>query len=699
MCCLQSPGESEKRPLSRIHALRGTRAPAHRKAPLHSSGSAVGSLFLWLLSFGEANESNRGALPLSASKSSRRRRRHNYTNMTRQTLAALFTLILALTAAPPTHAALENQVKNNPSPYLAMHGNDPVRWQLWSAQTLERARKENKLLFVSVGYFSCYWCHVMQRESFLNADVARVLNEHFIPVKVDRELDPALDAQLLQFVARFRGSAGWPLNVFLTPDGYPLLGGVYFPQKEFLTVLTRLAAQWKEDHAQLSQIARAAAQETQQAAVTTAASLPPDAATTWPDALVRQSLDIADRLSGGFGEQSKFPMSAQLLALLEIQERRRDPDLGEFLRLTLQRMADLGLRDHLGGGFFRYTVDPTWHTPHFEKMLYDNALLARVYLRATTVLQAPEFDSVWRTTLDFVLERLRAPGGGYVSSLSAVDARGAEGAYYLWDENTLRQTLNDAELAIAREVWNFKGSPPFEGGYLPAQETTVEQAAKNLNVSSASALQHLEDARVKLRRARDRRSLPVDTKVIAAWNGLLLTALSEAAARPASDRYRVAAQQLRDHLVGVLMQDGVLLRVRAADNVQTPATIEDYAYVAAGLLSYARRFDGKSERELARKLVDGAWQRFHAEAGWQLGEASLLPAPPAAALIEDGALPSPTAVLLRVAFELAEEGKDEALRARAASALAQGQATVAAQVFNYASHVPLAGYVQKAAAR
>ena len=324
----------------------------------------------------------------------------------RMTLRNHIMLYLALLAlvTTSTHAALENQLKHHPVPYLAMHAEDPVHWQQWNAQTLERARRENKPLFVSVGFFSCYWCHVMQRESFRDIEVARILNASFIPVIVDRELDPALDAQLLQFVERFRGSAGWPLNVFITPQGHPILGGVYFPRLEFLAVLTRLAERWKSESGQLSLLAEQAARELPPSP--TAPALTRAAATA---ALINQALELADHLSGGFGEQSKFPMSAQLLALLATYEAQHDTRLGEHLQLTLERMAALGLRDHLSGGFFRYTTDPAWHTPHFEKMLYDNALLATVYLRAARIFKRPDFERVARETLDFMLTRMRAP--------------------------------------------------------------------------------------------------------------------------------------------------------------------------------------------------------------------------------------------------------------------------------------------------
>jgi len=589
-------------------------------------------------------------------------------------------IALCAVATTPTRAALENQLKNNPAPYLAMHGEDPVHWQQWNAQTLERARRENKLVFVSVGFFSCYWCHVMQRESFRDAEVARVLNELFIPVIVDRELDPVLDAQLLQFVERFRGSAGWPLNVFITPQGHPILGGVYFPRQEFLAVLARLAERWKNESEQLSALAEQAAREPLPAA---SAPAPTSAAAT--AALIRQALELADRLSGGFGEQSKFPMSAQLLALLATYETQPDARLGEHLQLTLDRMAALGLRDHLSGGFFRYTADPAWRTPHFEKMLYDNALLATVYLRAARIFQRPDYERVARETLDFMLTRMRDPQGGFYASLSAVDELGVEGAYYLWNEPTLQTVLDEGDSAAARAVWNMKGVPPFEAGYLPVPERDFEHVAAELNLTVEQVRQRVDNARKKLLAVREQRQLPVDTKIIAGWNGLALIALSEAAALPGGAAYGVAARELRGYLVTSLLRNGELLRTHAGN----AAVLEDYAYVTAGLLRYTAWSKNTADRVTAGKLVRTAWRRFYRPTGWVLTDHSVLPNPVGRVWVEDGALPSPSAWLIAVSLQLANESGDAVLKRSALDALARGGYLVTTQAFNYAGHVPL----------
>ncbi len=312
----------------------------------------------------------------------------------------LLTLLLLL--LPGLSPALTNQLIEHPSPYLAMHGDDPVQWQEWGEEALERARKENKLLFISSGYFACHWCHVMQRESYRNPQVAAFLNRHFIPVKVDRELQPALDAHLIEFVRRTRGHAGWPLNVFLTPAGYPLYGLTYSPKAQFSALLLRLEGAWDKQPEQLTEMARRAALEMEESKPASADGGVIDSRKL-QQGLVTMALAMGDDLVGGFGAQNRFPMAPQWLVLLDVQASSKDEDLQALAQLTLDQMANLGLRDHLQGGFFRYTVDPAWQTPHFEKMLYTQALLSRLYIRAAHLFDRPDYLQVAADTLDFTL--------------------------------------------------------------------------------------------------------------------------------------------------------------------------------------------------------------------------------------------------------------------------------------------------------
>ena len=366
-------------------------------------------------------------------------------------------------------AALENQLRQHPSPYLALHGNDPVAWQEWNAASVERARREGKLLYLSIGYFSCHWCHVMQRESYQNAQIARTLNEHVIPVKVDRELEPALDARLIEFAEKTRGMSGWPLNVFVTPDGHPLYATLYHPPEEFHKILLRIEQLWRTDRARLTALARIEAVAPQGPGKPEANAAQ---ARALADQVVAEALKAADSVQGGFGEQSKFPQSPQLAFLLAHYERTsvlsraegQDPRLKEFLLLTLDAMAGNGLQDHLGGGFFRYTVDPSWKTPHFEKMLYDNAQLARLYRNAARVFGRDDYRHIASRTLDFMLRELSAPSGAFIAALSALDDRGVEGGYYLWNTADLEKLLAPEEPASYRLFDGMRDAATVETG-------------------------------------------------------------------------------------------------------------------------------------------------------------------------------------------------------------------------------------------
>ncbi len=599
----------------------------------------------------------------------------------RQAIRSLALILLLVATAIPCRAALENQVKNDPVPYLSMHGEDMVHWQKWNAATLQRAREEKKPLFLSIGFFACYWCHVMQRESFRDAEISTLLNTHFIPVIIDRELEPELDAQMIEFVEHYRGSAGWPLNVIVTPEGYPLLGGVYFPRQELRTLLVRLSQSWSTKAEDLSKLARAAAQPPKSESVTT----DNPGSQKLADELVKQSLQIADRVSGGFGEQSKFPMSSQLLALLRLKLVAQDGKLNGFLRDTLASMARYGLRDHLSGGFFRYTTDPNWRTPHFEKMLYDQAQLARVYLRGAKKFGVREYETIARETLDFALGTMRTSNGLFVSSLSAVDERGDEGAYYIFDRATLASLLDSNELAAVRKYYSLSDAPAFEHGDLLIPQLAIADVAKALDRDEATTKSLLDSALMKLRNDRSRRSLPVDTKQIAAWNGLMLAALSEAGQFTGEKRYRDAAQTLHDAILKNFWQSGALLRTPRADR----GTLEDYAYVADGMLVYARMFDSKPDLDFVKELVGAAWKKFFRESAWSISELSLLPMQAGRTAFEDGALPSPSAVLLSTTLTISKQTESKELELKAVDALRRAWPIVLDNAFSYASYVAL----------
>ncbi len=588
--------------------------------------------------------------------------------------AAVSALVFVTGSTGVSAAALTNQLKAHPSPYLALHGTDPVAWQDWNEAAVARARREGKLLYLSIGYFSCHWCHVMQRESYRNGEIARYLNDRFVPVKIDRELEPALDARLSEFAESTRGMSGWPLNVFLTPDGHPLYALLYAPPAEFLDTLKKLQDLWLRDPDALRRLARAEARPARGPG-------PPrvDAARTraYATNIVEAARAQADTIHGGFGEQSKFPSVPILDFLLAQQAIAPSPALAELLTQTLDAMAQLGLRDHIGGGFFRYTVDPGWKTPHFEKMLYDNAMLARLYLRASEVLRRPAYAKVARETFEFMRAEMRDASGAFVASLSALDANGVEGGYYLWDADDLAAVLDERERAVFRRAYGMNDAPPFEAGYLPIPahaDITPEDRAM------------LEQMRAKLRAARAKRELPRDTKRLAGWNGLALAAFADAARHTGSETYRAAAREIRDYLLSRLWDGRRLRRAFEDGRAVGAAALEDYAYVAEGLLAWAKLNREPEDYQRARTIVRTAWSLFYTAAGWRLGESSLLAAEPGQDIVADGPLPSPSAVLIDASLTLGERG-DAVLRRRALAALNSGHELLQDDPFWYATHV------------
>ncbi len=556
-----------------------------------------------------------------------------------------------------------------------------MAWQPWNAETLALAKKEGKLLFISSGYFACHWCHVMQRESYRNPAIAEILNKYYIPVKVDRELNPALDEHLIDFVQRTNGRAGWPLNVFLTPEGYPVVGMTYVPPEKFRTLLQRLQKMWQAEGPKISQLAAQALE----VLVEERRAKPGEALVSRGELrqkFLATALGIADEMAGGFGQQNRFPMSPQLSTLLEIQAREVDETLAHFLRLTLEQMAARGLRDHLGGGFFRYTVDPDWRTPHYEKMLYTQALLAELYLRAAEVFADSRWAAVARDTLDFAWREMCA-GEACVASFSAVDDQGVEGGYYLWKEDELKALLPGELGELAREHWQLQGFDHQPDGVLPMAGKTAEELAEARRLPVEQVRAQLDKARRLLLQARGKRRLPVDDKRLAGWNGLMLAAFSRAARQLDSAKDLKRAEKLRNYLVEQLWDGKALRRAVHQGQPVGQASLADYAYVARGLKLWARASGRKEDGRLAERLLQVAWQRFHTGQGWRSAAIALLPGMPAVQAQEDGALPAASAIIVGLSLE----AEDRKLREQARKLVPATWRAVQDNSFWYASTV------------
>jgi uncharacterized protein YyaL (SSP411 family) len=549
---------------------------------------------------------------------------------------------------------------DHPSPYVRMHANDAVKWRLLDADVLEQAQRQNKLLFISSGYFACHWCHVMRDESFNNAQVAALLNRNFIAVKIDRELNPVLDAYLMNFLQRSRGFGGWPLNMFLTPDGYPLYGLVYLPRNDFIALLQRMNNDWQKRGGELRGLAQQAFEQTRSESAEQVAMPDADALL---DRLLAAVRDEADDFLGGFGEQARFPRAPLLLNLLEAYQLRSDPWLGDFLLLTLNQMASKGLHDVIGGGFFRYTTDPQWQAPHFEKMLYTNAGLVLVYARAYEIFDEPRFLQLAEQTMAFMLRDMRNEQG-FISALSALDAQGREGGYYLWTHDQLQDALKPAQWRRVERHWQLAS---LEGGMLPMAFTPQAE---------------WQAIRERLRQQRQPRGLPRDDKILPAWNGYALSALAKVTALTGRKDFLQQGRRLYDQFKDVLQKD-----VSRAQAGLQRRYLQDQVLLVRGLVDWMERAEGRvvdDERLRARliRIVD----RFWSADGWQQTDSDVIPLPGRALNLADDELPAADALLIGL-LRRSGVGDSKALRAVQSASARRVDARLLADPLSYASHI------------
>jgi uncharacterized protein len=489
---------------------------------------------------------------------------------------------------------MANRLADETSPYLRQHAGNPVDWQPWDDRALEQARREDKPILVSIGYSACHWCHVMERESFEDPAVAAVMNEHFVPIKVDREERPDVDALYMEAVQMMTGHGGWPLNAFLTPEGVPFYAGTYFPpaarqgMPSWRQVLEGVANAWRQDRDNIIDGTAGLADRLRATALMTA----PDAELSRAplDAAVQRTRNAYDETYGGWGPPPKFPHASVIDLLLSLGER-------EMALHTLRRMASGGMYDQVGGGFSRYSVDARWVVPHFEKMLYDNALLARSYLHGFQVTGDRFFARIATDTLDFVLRELRQEEGGFASALDA-DSEGVEGKYYVWTLDEVREALGDDLAAEAIEHFGMTAEGNFEG--------------RNIPVRAARDPEHLDEIRARLYAVREQRVRPgLDDKRIASWNGLMISALAEAGAALEREDYVLAAIACAEFVLrDMRTEDGELLRTYNHGRAKTPAFLEDHAYLLEAFLDlYAATFDPRWFAE-ARRLAETILERF-----------------------------------------------------------------------------------------
>ncbi len=492
-----------------------------------------------------------------------------------------------------------NRLIKEASPYLRQHAYNPVDWYPWGEEAFAKARKENKPILLSVGYSTCHWCHVMEKESYSDQGIADLLNNHFVPIKVDRERRPDVDETYMIATELLTQRGGWPNNVFLTPDLKPFYAGTYFPKNVFTNVLTTIQKSWESEQAIVKQDAEKIAGAISQVMTRRIA-----AAEITPKVLegaANTLLKTVDSFYGGFSDAPKFPQENLLFFHLHIAERDGHKEALTAVRATLNGMLNGGIQDHIGGGFHRYSVDNEWRVPHFEKMLYNQAQIGRALLRAYRLTGEPRYQSAARRTLDFVLNEMTSAEGGFLSAFDA-DSEGGEGLYYLWTPDELKKVLKQ-DATFATKVFGVTKEGNFEGrNILHFPESPVDLAYE-LKLDEADFFSRINRLRKPLWKVRKKRTPPHrDDKIVMAWNGLMIAALAEASEILSEPRYLQAASKAANFLWTKMRNDkGVLFRAFFKGDAALQATQTDYAALALALIAL---YDATNDGDWLQRAED-----------------------------------------------------------------------------------------------
>ena len=590
-----------------------------------------------------------------------------------------------------------NRLVDATSPYLLQHAHNPVDWYPWGEEALKRAKREDRPIFLSIGYAACHWCHVMERESFENEEIAAILNQHFVAIKVDREERPDLDEIYMNAtMLANRGQGGWPMSLFLTPEQKPFFAGTYFPPESrygrpgFKDLLLSISDAWRDRRQEVYDSADHLVESMGRYAV-----LPKSEVSIAPD-LVAQ---VADRLANAFdprtggvrsGSTNKFPPSmAMTLMLREYHRTKRAGKpkaiLLERVERTLDHMARGGIYDHLGGGIARYSTDPDWLVPHFEKMLYDQALVSGVYIEAYLLTGRARYAEVATDIFDYVLADLQSPEGGFYSTRDA-DSEGVEGKYYVWSKDEILSILGEKAGELFCSYYDVTASGNWEGHNILNIQRDLETVARLNNVDPDTLKQSLDESRTKLLAVRSKRVPPaLDDKILTAWNGLMIASLARGGRVMGDVKYVQAAERAAGFVLGGLTRDGRLLRTYRAGKAHLPGYLDDYAFFVEGLLElYEATFDRRWLTEAVR-LNDDMIAHFWDEAGG----AFFFTADDSEKLIlrnkdsRDGAIPSGNSValmnLVRLSLML---GRDD-LRDKAEATMAAFASKVTEQPYGF----------------
>ncbi len=553
---------------------------------------------------------------------------------------SLLLIVLACSLFP--HGYAKTALQQHPSPYLRDHATDPVQWQVISVNLLKKASKHNRPILISSGYQSCYWCYRMKVDTFSDSALAQLVNDNFIPVLIDRELEPAIDQKLQTFMEAQRGFGGWPLTVILTPQGYPVAGFSYMRPKAMRHSLQQFLKHWQTDPAAIIKLAGEASEIREQKARQQNRPLENPDYRRLLEGFLQQISTTSDDKQGGFGDKEKFPNVPQLNALLDIYTLKPDKALKSFLELTLDNMQQGALRDQLAGGFFRYAGNRDWSAPHFEQMLYTQALLGKLYIRAGQTFKRPDYRDTGIQALQHMVQQFKGQHGLYDASLSAVSGKqdGQAGGYYYWSTRELKKLLG--------KEW--------------------PQQVKNLSDNKHMLLPRLtgkkqEAIRTLLLKHREQRPRSRDTKKLLPWHGLVLSALAYAA--PHSRTLAGEANALAKKLLTQVEKEQLEILMVAPQDQAGEIALSNLVYVAGGLLDWWQISASEQALTVAEALLLRAYEQFYSDGYWQRPSPYGLFSTTRSKALTDTQLPSPSAIWLSLAWALSTLNPDSALYAKA----------------------------------
>ncbi len=499
------------------------------------------------------------------------------------------------------HHLHTNRLIHETSPYLLQHAHNPVEWYPWGEEAFFKAKSENKLILISVGYSSCHWCHVMERECFENEDIAAIMNENFVCIKVDREERPDIDRIYMDAVQLMTGSGGWPLNCFILPDGRPIYGGTYFPPKNWAGVLMQLSNLYRQNPAKVNQYANELTQGVKAMETVVPSNANAELDTTVLEKSVQKWKLYFDNEEGGHKKAPKFPLPNNYLFLMQYAHLTNDSEISRHVFLTLDKMALGGIFDQIGGGFTRYSTDMLWKVPHFEKMLYDNGQLLSLYALAYQKSKNELYKETAYSIATFIEREMTSPEGAFYSAIDA-DSEGEEGKYYIWKINEVKEVLGD-DFELAKNYFNFNEHGYWEhGNYIPLRKITDDEFAKQYHIDVKTLKIKVEKIKEKLLAERQKRVYPLlDDKILASWNALMIKGLVDTYKIFNEKRFLDAAKKANTFICDNLINEGVLYHSFKNGKLGANGFLEDYAFLADALISL---FEVTADKKYLDKAVE-----------------------------------------------------------------------------------------------